>query len=457
MNKEKISAQEIIDLVARKVPVSKRQVEEFVKVLFSTIEDTLATGEQVKVKGLGTFKLQWNAPRKSVNVQTGDEIIIPGYYKVAYAPDSTLKEAVNEPFAHLEPVVLDGEAEDEKVVEEEALDPLRIFTEQAAEIKGLLSEIQALSNTDYTVNAQGEVENDAEEELDDFEEQEDDDLVEDDVAETIEPEVVMSGIESLLSEVVENQPVQESANEGNQHTGILKEEVVAEDANNSIDNNIAMEEEISEELTAKVEDEAEIVVEEKVQDESKESNQPTISPTAEIPIAPVAKTKGKRSWIWWCVASLVLIGTILFFYIYHLPFHRWTNDHVLILFAKNEVVDMDKVEESVVETPEIIEEIVSVDSLQLLFDTPREYTEFIETETFGGGDRLARLGNKYWGSPYFWVYIYEANRDGIPNPNVIPDGKLIRIPKMDPRLVDPNNPRCIDFARQLENVYLKNE
>ncbi|MFT3754022.1 MAG: HU family DNA-binding protein [Paludibacter sp.] len=147
MNKEKISSQEIIDLVASKASVSKRAAEEFLKVMIATIEEALLAGDVVKIKNFGTFKLQWNEPRKSVNVQTGEEIILPGYHKVAFTPDTTLKDVVNEPFAHLEPVQLDGD--DEFVIpekkEEEVLDPLRIFTEQASEIKDLLSEINALS------------------------------------------------------------------------------------------------------------------------------------------------------------------------------------------------------------------------------------------------------------------------------------------------------------------------
>jgi nucleoid DNA-binding protein len=75
MNKEKISSQEIIDLVASKASVSKRAAEEFLKVMIATVEDGLLAGEIVKIKNFGTFKLQWNEPRKSVNIQTGTEIL----------------------------------------------------------------------------------------------------------------------------------------------------------------------------------------------------------------------------------------------------------------------------------------------------------------------------------------------------------------------------------------------
>jgi len=95
MIKEKISSQEIIDLIALKASVSKRAAEEFLKVMIASIEEALLAGEVVKIKNFGTFKLQWNEPRKSVNVQTREEIVIGGYYKVVFFADSTLREKVN--------------------------------------------------------------------------------------------------------------------------------------------------------------------------------------------------------------------------------------------------------------------------------------------------------------------------------------------------------------------------
>ena len=88
MSKEKISSQEIVDLVAAKALVSKRAADEFLKVMILTIEEALLAGDVVKIKNFGTFKLHWNEPRKSVNVQTGEDIVLSGYYKVSFRPDS---------------------------------------------------------------------------------------------------------------------------------------------------------------------------------------------------------------------------------------------------------------------------------------------------------------------------------------------------------------------------------
>ena len=146
MSKEKISISEIVDLMAVKHNFSRKQTEEFVRMLLSTVEDVLIDGEAVKIKDFGTFKPQWNEPRKSVDVNTGEEIMIPGFYKVVFTPDNDLKEQINRPYAHLEPVeqsISTDTAVENKTEETES--PLRMFEEQATEIKNILSEINAMS------------------------------------------------------------------------------------------------------------------------------------------------------------------------------------------------------------------------------------------------------------------------------------------------------------------------
>lgn len=153
MSKEKLHATAIAELLAENLSLSKRVAEDFIKALVTTIEDALLANDVVKLKGLGTFKLQWYAPRKSVDVNTGDEIVIDGYYRVVFVPENELKEQVNEPYAHLEPVLLSEEGdevitenEEDNEDEREEVVPLKLFNAQADEIKVLMSEINALNN-----------------------------------------------------------------------------------------------------------------------------------------------------------------------------------------------------------------------------------------------------------------------------------------------------------------------
>ena len=150
MSKEKISVSEIVDLMIQNKNLTRKSTEDFVKVLLSIIEDALIEGEVVKIKGLGTFKPQWNEPRKSVDVNTGNEILIGGYNKVVFVPENDLRDLINQPFAHLESVELSNTPEISPIqapqTEITDNEPMRMFEEQAAEIKNILSEIEALSD-----------------------------------------------------------------------------------------------------------------------------------------------------------------------------------------------------------------------------------------------------------------------------------------------------------------------
>lgn len=103
---EKVTIQDIIELLAEKHSMTKKDAEIFVKGMFELIEEALATEKYVKVKGLGTFKLTEVESRESVNVNTGERIEIQGHTKISFTPDSSMKDLINKPFAHFETVIL---------------------------------------------------------------------------------------------------------------------------------------------------------------------------------------------------------------------------------------------------------------------------------------------------------------------------------------------------------------
>jgi len=92
---EKLSFQNIIDKLAQGSGVSKKMAETFSKAFFETIIEVLSTGESIKIKGLGTFKLVEVGDRESVNVSTGMRIVIPGYKKVAFTAEDSVVEELN--------------------------------------------------------------------------------------------------------------------------------------------------------------------------------------------------------------------------------------------------------------------------------------------------------------------------------------------------------------------------
>lgn len=122
---EKINIQELIQLLSDRQGISTQDAETFIKEFFLLIQSGLERDKYVKVKGLGTFKLIDVDNRESVDVNTGERIEIQGHTKVSFTPENALKELVNRPFSHFEAVVLnenvtfdDSAEEDERSVAE---------------------------------------------------------------------------------------------------------------------------------------------------------------------------------------------------------------------------------------------------------------------------------------------------------------------------------------------------
>lgn len=108
---EKITLQDIIELLAEKHGMTKKDADIFVRGMFELIEEALATEKYVKVKGLGTFKLTEVESRESVHINTGERIAIQGHTKISFTPDTSMKDLINKPFAHFETVILNENTE----------------------------------------------------------------------------------------------------------------------------------------------------------------------------------------------------------------------------------------------------------------------------------------------------------------------------------------------------------
>lgn len=101
---------------------TKRQTEDFLRELFALIAGELEKGESVKVPGLGVFKSIEVEARKSVNVNTGEETLIPGHRKIVYMASKELSATVNEPFSMFQTIELTDDAVTE-LEESESTEP----------------------------------------------------------------------------------------------------------------------------------------------------------------------------------------------------------------------------------------------------------------------------------------------------------------------------------------------
>ena len=103
---KKVSIQDLADGLVSRRGLPKKDADVFVRSVFEIIGEYLQTDKIVKVKGLGTFKLVTVDSRESVDVNTGERIVIKEYTKINFTPDPALRNAVNKPFAQFETVVL---------------------------------------------------------------------------------------------------------------------------------------------------------------------------------------------------------------------------------------------------------------------------------------------------------------------------------------------------------------
>ena len=102
----KISIQDMAKAVADKHGLSQQDAEAFVTALFDVVNEGLHDDKSVKVKGLGTFKVIDVRERESVNVNTGERVVIESHGKITFTPDPIMRDLVNKPFAQFETVVI---------------------------------------------------------------------------------------------------------------------------------------------------------------------------------------------------------------------------------------------------------------------------------------------------------------------------------------------------------------
>lgn len=149
MANEKLTWLELRKAVAEYANISEQEAGQFLNALLNGVVEGLKVDKQVKVKGLGSFSLKAVAPRKSVNIATGETFTIEGYNKLTFSAESLLKESVEK---RLE------QPQTGAILTELNNDPLKKLGEQADEIVDILAELgQAVSKPSLEVEEVSEV------------------------------------------------------------------------------------------------------------------------------------------------------------------------------------------------------------------------------------------------------------------------------------------------------------
>lgn len=448
---ERLTLQDLIDLLAKKQGITKKEAETFLRELINVISENIEQNEPVKIKDFGTFKLTKVSARKSVDVNTGEAIEIAAHYKLTFTPDKSLREAINRPFAHFESVLLeDGVSFDnlESKTEDEIVDDI-----ESEEI-----EISEDAETPEDVFIPTDIEEQSEEVEEATEEIfEANDISQEEVEPQIEPEVVEVH-ETIIEEEETPPPFIEKP---------IEEEVV-----NVIDEQpVAIEESTSPE-SDKIEDDSRHTPEEQDDDDD---DTPFLDPTEE------------RESIWRRMPQWV--GVLIVVALVSLAIGFFARDRIMTFFADmRDDSAMTKDQQDAYtsyssDSAHIADSIALRDTLNassIVKDsalvkqpakdeqpaTPAKDEKPVakvepvkqqpsKTVTIETGQTLRMIGLQHYGHKSFWVYIYQDNKDKIKNPNNVPLGTKLSVPPREKYGIDPKNPQSVKKAREMEEKIFK--
>lgn len=411
---DKITIQDIIELLTEKHGIDRKDAETFVKGVFGLIEEALTSEKYVKIKGLGAFKLTEVDSRGSVNVNTGERIQIQGHTKVSFTPDAIMKDLINKPFAHFETVILNENTQLEDTETE-------IEGENTEEIILEKEEIASMPEVPDEADTQS-------------------------VVETFEPK------ESI------------AANETTQAADIAEEKAKEEQQQ--------IEEHLPEEATTILETTAK---EDKGKENVSEANAipEPIVPEPELAVTAAsdmpAKEEEKRS-LWRIIAAIILLLCIaggIYWFIQSSSdkqpvkepisqsvtiIEKKPNDSIATQYQQTDTVSINElqaeepikqqsneasaqVQKEKSQSRSSIKPAVNQEVAKVTLADTVEY-DIVGTKTnhaLQEGESIIKLALKFYGSKKLWPYIVKYNKNIIKDADRVPIGTILRIPDLAPK------------------------
>lgn len=444
---QKITFPELVNAISESTGYSKHLSEEFLKELFSLIANTLASGENVKIKKLGTFKVVEVDARKSVKVGTGEEIEIPGHKKVSFTPDKELAEAINLPFAAFETIELKDSVTDE-MLESTDDQPLAddILTEVKKEVAPPLplTEWDAEDDADDIDETKDDIAPESSETLDegdditqsdldniaDYNDIEEDDSIIASASENIDIETTSDNNETNATAESIDSVDSESAEERPSETVEISEQRIIETP--------ISEASIDKESTSE-ESESQAIVSER------ESSENSLQLEADSDEETSTRRKGfLPGFIWGIVASLAVFAIAA----------------TAIYFVNPQLFDIDS-EASTLSTQIASADNLATDSTSAITDTAQGSTseekvimpdtkpsDEVVYDTISLTRFLTTMAREHYGNYHLWPYIYEENSKILGHPDRIRPGTRVVIPSMEKYNINPDDPECIKQAKR---------
>ncbi len=396
---QKLSFPDIVEQLAQVTNSSKRVCELFLKELFATISQALIDGQNVRIKGIGSFKLTSVGQRNSIDVNTGEEIEIPPHTKVVFMPDKALAEAINEPFAHFESVELSEELSDELL--SRAGDEAPLSDDASAGIAVPTDETQDVAESEMATPPP----------FTKFAQVESlpcspggDDMAELAAAEP-EPELESEPFpepepapfpESELAPIPETEPQPES--DAGREKAPQHHEAATSPSSNGDSESVA--------------------------------EKPLYS---ENELRSFARKSLFKGFIWGALVALFICMVV-----FYLAYPK-------VMLENNNAGEKAQVT-AAADTVSSTETTASEDAIAT---AKVEEKPAVVLDTLTAQMVLFRMARKHYGEPHFWVYIYQENRDKIKDPNNVNPGTVVVIPPAEKYGIDPNSKESVDKAKVL--------
>lgn len=417
---ERLTIQDLTDLLATKHSMTKKDAEAFVKEFFLLIEQALESEQTVKIKGLGTFKLIDVDSRESVNVNTGERFQIKGHTKVSFSPDANLRDTINKPFAHFETVVLNENTilEDTPVEETEEDEAGEEIPAQTLAAEPIIIQPEAIEQQPQKVEEETSIETDCEDNVEQPEEEE------------------------VLQEVppVEQQPAPVEN----------KEEITAEKI---------IEQEL---LKANLKPETPIIPPQEEVVKQADPTQATMQTTSKKKAATKEKSPVPYL-ITVIILVLLLCGGVILFIYYPDLFSSSSDKNVLDMppvtsqpvqpdmQLSDTIEHKDSIKEAKPDIPKTVVTPQPVAKKEEMTTSTKTENKVVQQQpqtsayldsasykitgtktkyTVKEGETLTRVSLRFYGTKAMWPYIVKHNPDVIKNPNNVPYGTTIKIPEL---------------------------
>lgn len=480
---ERLTLQDLIDLLAKKQEITKKDAETFLRELIAVITENIEKNETVRIKDFGTFKLVLVSSRKSVDVNTGEPIEIPPHYKLSFAPEKNLREAVNRPFAHFESVLIEEGADFSEVTQEFSITQPDLENQNLTESENIITIDDDEKDNELPPPIPSLV----------IDSDNEDTPPPIPSYETDNTEIVVESDQNIGILDVEQIPAISSS--------IIQEDTVVLKEDDSLVSNDNGENKLS---SPKEEDDkirktivsAETDVK-KVVDKTL-NDVPTTNNHYKFGDKDSPKyIKNRYDWNKYIYMGIVVIFVAVLAY-FGFKFYRsnWHEAPIISYDQNNSqikiydeqdttnIVDTTSnsasIEEKVTQNQMVVDNTLKSieDKLKTTSQVEKENSTVIsKTQPQKGqlekekkaestkkpidapkniilrqGNTLRSLGLEYYGNKSFWVYIYEENKNIITNPNNIPLGTELKIAPPEKYGIDANNKASLQKARELESV-----